>query len=103
MTGEIVDITVVSLKNGALKKLHFNSVYVYRIVSALQDKTSLENNSALSIRIPGDEGTEISPGDKLFLSDVQGEIPYDEGFTVTSVRVNLRGSEASRHVRVICS
>ena len=103
MLGEITDITVVKITNGQIKMLYFSCAYVRRIISALQDKTALENNSSVSVRIFDEDALDISPGDKLFLKEVQGDIPYDEAFTVTSVRNNLRGSDGVSHVKVICS
>ncbi len=103
MTGEVKDITVVKLIDRRIKKLFFSSVYIHRITSALQDKTALENNSSLTVRIFDEDALYISPGDKLFLKEIPDEIPYDEAFTVTSVRNNLRGTEGVSHVRIICS
>ncbi len=101
MLGEVTDITVIKQTDGQIKRLFFSCVYVRRIISALQDKTALENNSSVSVRIFDEDAVAISPGDKLFLKEVQGEIPYGEAFTVTSVRCNLSGGVS--HVRVICS
>ena len=103
MVGETADITVVKLTDGQVKKLFFPSAYVRKIISALQDKTALENNSSLSVRIFGEGAKEVSPGDKLFLKEIEGEIPYEEAFTVTSVRYNSRGSGEVSHIRLICS
>ena len=97
------DITVIQLKNGQVKKLYFSGVLVRAVSSALQDKTALENNSNISVRIFDEKALAILPGDKVIFGEVGEEIPYNEAFTVTSVRNNIRGSKKTDHVRLILS
>ena len=97
------NITVIQLQNGQVRKLYFTNVLVRVISSALQDKTALENNSNVSVRIFDEEALEILPGDKVIFGETEGEIPYEKAYTVTSVRNNIRGSKKTDHVRLILS
>lgn len=97
------NITVIQLKDGKVEKLYFSDVLIRVISSALQDKTALENNSTVSVRIFDEKALEILPGDKVIRGEVDGEIPYNKAFTVTSVRNNIRGSKKTDHVRLILS
>lgn len=103
MLGIKIGVTVLKINGTHIERLYFPEAYLKRNVVAIQDRTALENNSYISVRI-FDMGAEaVSPGDKLLLGEVGEKVNYRHAMTVTSVRCNINEDSATSHIRLICS
>lgn len=97
------DITVFHYNKDGITKEHFGKVSIFSEVKA--SVSDIENTSAseIIVKIPCNQEICVDIGDRIALRKVfDEEIPYEETYTVYSIKNNIRGSEGVRHYCLKC-
>ena len=97
------EITVYHFDKDSVTKEYFGNVSVFDEVKANVSEIDNHSSSEIIIRIPARETLNVDIGDKVVLKKVEGEeIPYNEAFTVYSIKNNIRGSRQMQHICLKC-
>ena len=97
------EITVYHFDKDNVTKESFDNLSVFAEVKANISGIDNCSLSEITIRIPTMEIINVDIGDKVILKKVEGEeIPYNEAFTVYSIKNNIRGSRQMRHICLKC-
>ena len=97
------EITVFHFDKDNVTKKVFGNVYVFAEVKANISDIDNYSSSEVVIKIPVSENIDLGVGDKVVLKKVEeDEIPYEEAFTVYSIKNNIRGSRQMHHICLKC-
>ena len=97
------EITVFHYNKDRLTKEYFGKVSVFSEVKASVSDINNTSVSEITVRIPINQEICVDIGDRIALRKVYDEeIPYEETYTVYSIKNNIRGSEGVRHYCLKC-
>ena len=95
-------ITIYHFDKDEVTKEYFSNVSVFAEIKANISGIDNYSSSEIIIRIPT-EKVNVEIGDKIVLRKVEEEeIPYNEAFTVYSIKNNVRGSRRMHHICLKC-
>lgn len=97
------EITVFHYNKDSVTKEYFGKVSVFSEVKASVSDIDNTSVSEIIVRIPISQEICVDVGDRIALRKVYDEeIPYEETYTVYSIKNNIRGSEGVRHYCLKC-
>lgn len=103
MIGADKEITIFHYNKDNVTKEYFGKVSVFSEVKASVSDIENVSVSDIVIRIPANQEICVDIGDRIALRRVYDEdIPYEETYTVYSIKNNIRGSEGVKHYCLRC-
>lgn len=97
------EITVFHYNKDSITKEHFGKVSVFSDVKASVSDVENISVSEIVVRIPTNQEICVDIGDRIALRKVfNEEIPYEETYTVYSIKNNIRGTMGVRHYCLKC-
>lgn len=79
------------------ERVYFTAVSLQFECCSRTDRNGAISGDTMHIRIPSDQDLMISPGDKVCVGNIAGDIPPDNALTITSVSDNRKGRRRMWH------
>lgn len=97
------EITVFHYNKDTVTKEYYGNVSVFSEVKASVSDIENTSSSEIVVRIPSNQEICVDIGDRIILRKIYDEeIPYEETYTVYSIKNNIRGSRGVRHYCLKC-
>ena len=82
---------------------HYNKDSVFSNIKASVTGIDNQRVSEITVRIPTQQELCVDIGDRIVLKKVLAEdVPYEETYTVYSIKNNIRGNRGVRHYCLKC-